>query len=63
MILLIVGITGAVFAQILTMNYHRGIPVSLWEYTAGTGIVPRWVSTIAVLSYLCIFIGLIWIIL
>lgn len=29
----------------------------LWEYTAGTGVVPKWVSAIGLLAIACLAIG------
>lgn len=57
--ILIIGVMCVVASAVLTREKWRdeGIPPELAEYTAGTGIVPRWVSLINLIGWGAIIIG------
>ncbi len=58
-LLIIVGIGGILLSAIQSRQFASPIPPELLEETAGTGIVPSWVSLINILGWLAIFAGLI----
>ncbi len=58
-LLIIVGIGGILFSAIRSRQLASHIPPELLEETAGTGIVPSWVSLINIMGWLAIIAGLI----
>lgn len=58
-LLIIIGIGGILFSVIESRHFASHIPPEPPEETAGTGIVPSWVSLINILGWLAIATGFI----
>ena len=58
-LLIIVGIGSILFSAIKSRQFASHVPPELLEETAGTGIVPSWVSVMHILGWLAIIVGLI----
>ena len=59
MALIIVGLAGIALSAVLTkrrFNKSR-LPPVLLEHTAGTGLVPSWVSLINIVSWVVVGVG------
>jgi hypothetical protein len=59
MVLIIIGIIGIVLSGILTkqsLNKHE-IPTELLDQTAGTGLVPKWISLVNITSWVVLGVG------
>lgn len=60
MIFIALGLAGIIVSASLSKARVKrsGVPREMWEYTAGTGIVPRWISMINLGSWLFVVIGI-----
>ncbi len=60
--LLIIGFVGIAASALLTRNYWRRAGLHSYEArnaSAGTGIVPSWVSLLNLASWLCLLLGVV----
>lgn len=60
MVLIVIGVVGIILSAILTrQKFNRsGLPSQLLEHTAGTGLVPSWVSFLNIASWVILAIGI-----
>ena len=59
MAFIIIGVVGIVLSAVLTMQQFNKsrLPPELLEHTAGTGLVPSWVSFVNIVSWFILGIG------
>ncbi|MDA2934830.1 hypothetical protein MYX82_10880 [Acidobacteria bacterium AH-259-D05] len=57
--LLIAGILAIVFSAVKSRQLTAHIPPELREHTAGTGIVPSWISLINILGWITVLAGVV----
>jgi len=57
--LIIIGVAGIAVSGVLTKRrFNRSrLPPELLEHTAGTGLVPKWVSLLNIVSWIVLGIG------
>ena len=61
MVLIFVGVVGIALSAVLTKRrFNKSqLPPGLLEHTAGTGLVPSWVSLINIVSWIIVGIGVV----
>jgi hypothetical protein len=57
--IIVAGAIAIIVSHVLSVGYARraGIPPALWSATAGTGIVPRWVSVMGLAGWIMVALG------